>query len=142
MTLAEKILAAHSGEDKVNPGEFLNVRVDLVLANDVTAPLAIKEFERHSRLGFITKEAFLGEVTRLRKLGFKRITLKTGAYSAIELAMALRYGSEAKIDLITIDGAPGGTGMSPWSMMTSGASQLSTWKLLPISSLKNWLVRD
>jgi glutamate synthase domain-containing protein 2 len=78
---------------------------------------AIKEFERHSRLGFVTKEVFLREVERLRKLGFKRITLKTGAYSAVELAMALRYGSEAKIDLITIDGAPGGTGMSPWSMM-------------------------
>jgi glutamate synthase domain-containing protein 2 len=78
---------------------------------------AIKEFERHSRLGFVTKEAFLQEVERLRRLGFKRITLKTGAYSAAELAMALRYGSEAKLDLITIDGAPGGTGMSPWSMM-------------------------
>ena len=31
----------------------------------------------------------------------------------VELAMALRYGAEAKLDLITIDGAPGGTGMSP-----------------------------
>ncbi|WP_394295842.1 glutamate synthase-related protein [Methanosphaerula palustris] len=31
--------------------------------------------------------------------------------------MVLRYGSEAKIDLLTIDGAPGGTGMSPWPMM-------------------------
>lgn len=46
MTLAEKVLAAHSGKEKVSPGEFLNVRVDLVLANDVTAPLAIKEFQR------------------------------------------------------------------------------------------------
>ena len=46
MTLAEKILAAHSGKDKVNPGEFINARVDLVLANDITAPLAIKEFQR------------------------------------------------------------------------------------------------
>jgi len=79
---------------------------------------AIKEFERHSRLGFVTKEAFLQEIERLRKLGFKRITLKTGAYSAVELAMALRYGSEAKVDLITIDGASGGTGMSPWLMMS------------------------
>ncbi len=78
---------------------------------------ALKEFERHSRLGFVTKEGFLEEVDRLRALGFKRITLKTGAYSAIELAMALRYGSEAKLDLLTIDGAPGGTGMSPWPMM-------------------------
>jgi 3-isopropylmalate/(R)-2-methylmalate dehydratase large subunit len=46
LTLAEKILAAHSGKGKVSPGEFINVRVDLVLSNDITAPLAIKEFNR------------------------------------------------------------------------------------------------
>ncbi len=78
---------------------------------------AIRDFERHSRLGFITKEGFLEEVDRLRDIGFRRITLKTGAYSAVELAMAIRYGAEAKIDLLTIDGASGGTGMSPWPMM-------------------------
>jgi glutamate synthase domain-containing protein 2 len=78
---------------------------------------AIKEFERHSRLGFVTEEGFFKEIERLRKLGFKRITLKTGAYSQVELAMAIRWGAEAKLDLLTIDGAPGGTGMSPWPMM-------------------------
>jgi len=78
---------------------------------------AIKEFERHSRLGFVTYDGFMAEIDRLRDLGFKRITLKTGAYSMVELAMALRYGAEAKLDLLTIDGAPGGTGMSPWPMM-------------------------
>ncbi len=78
---------------------------------------AIKEFERHSRLGFIDEEGFLAECERLRGLGFKRITLKTGAYGLRELAMALKWGSKAKIDLLTIDGAPGGTGMSPWRMM-------------------------
>jgi glutamate synthase domain-containing protein 2 len=78
---------------------------------------AIKEFERHSRLGFVSEESFLAEIKRLRDLGFKRITLKTGAYSMRELAMALKYASLAKIDLLTIDGAPGGTGMSPWRMM-------------------------
>ncbi len=78
---------------------------------------AIKEFERHSRLGFIDEEGFLAECDRLRALGFKRITLKTGAYGLRELAMALKWGSKAKIDLLTIDGAPGGTGMSPWRMM-------------------------
>ncbi|MDI6718411.1 MAG: FMN-binding glutamate synthase family protein [Methanomicrobiales archaeon] len=77
----------------------------------------IDEFERHSRLGFVTHEGFLEEVDRLRDIGFKRVTLKTGAYSMVELAMALRFGAEAKIDLLTIDGAPGGTGMSPWPMM-------------------------
>jgi glutamate synthase domain-containing protein 2 len=78
---------------------------------------AIKEFERHSRLGFIEEKGFYAEVNRLRKLGFKRITLKTGAYGLRELAMAIKWSSKAKIDLLTIDGAPGGTGMSPWRMM-------------------------
>jgi glutamate synthase domain-containing protein 2 len=78
---------------------------------------SLKEFERHSRLGFIGEEEFYSEVKRLRELGFKRITLKTGAYGLRELAMAIKWGSKAKIDLLTIDGAPGGTGMSPWRMM-------------------------
>jgi glutamate synthase domain-containing protein 2 len=78
---------------------------------------AIKEFERHSRLGFVTEESFMSEVARLRALGFKRITLKTGAYSLTDLAMALKFSSKAKIDLLTIDGSSGGTGMSPWRMM-------------------------
>ena len=46
MTIAEKILAAHCGKTKVSPGELINVRVDLVLSNDITAPIAIREFER------------------------------------------------------------------------------------------------
>jgi len=79
---------------------------------------AIKEFERHSRLGFVDEEAFYKEVQRLRKLGFKRVTLKTGAYGLRELAMAIKWSSKAMIDLLTIDGAPGGTGMSPWPMMS------------------------
>lgn len=78
---------------------------------------AFKQFERHSRLGFVDREGFMKECERLRRLGFQRITLKTGAYGLRELAMAIRWGSDAKIDLLTIDGAPGGTGMSPWRMM-------------------------
>jgi len=46
MTLAEKILAAHCGKKSVSPGEFVNVKADMVLANDVTAPIAIREFKR------------------------------------------------------------------------------------------------
>jgi 3-isopropylmalate/(R)-2-methylmalate dehydratase large subunit len=46
LTLSEKILAAHSGRQHVAPGDFLNVKVDMVMANDITAPLAIKEFHR------------------------------------------------------------------------------------------------
>ncbi|MDH4178995.1 MAG: glutamate synthase-related protein, partial [Armatimonadota bacterium] len=78
---------------------------------------ALKQFERHSRLGFVDEEGFMKEVERLRGLGAKRVTLKTGAYPMRELAMAIKWCSDAKIDLLTIDGAPGGTGMSPWRMM-------------------------
>jgi glutamate synthase (NADPH) GltB2 subunit (EC 1.4.1.13) len=77
----------------------------------------IREFERHSRLGMVDEEAFLKEVERLRKIGAKYITLKTGAYRPADLARAVKFASEAKIDLLTVDGAGGGTGMSPWRMM-------------------------
>ncbi len=43
-TITEKIIAAHAGLDTVSPGQLVNVRVDLALANDVTAPLAIQAF--------------------------------------------------------------------------------------------------
>jgi len=46
VTITEKILAAHCGREEVHPGELINARVDLVLANDITAPIAIKEFNR------------------------------------------------------------------------------------------------
>ncbi|OPZ96315.1 MAG: 2,3-dimethylmalate dehydratase large subunit [Planctomycetes bacterium ADurb.Bin412] len=46
MTLTEKILAAHAGKKRVEPGELINARVDLVLGNDITAPMALQEFEK------------------------------------------------------------------------------------------------
>ena len=46
MTITEKILAAHAGKEQVVPGELINARVDLVLGNDITAPVAIREFEK------------------------------------------------------------------------------------------------
>lgn len=45
-TLAEKILARHSGRDSVKPDDFVMAELDLVLGNDITAPVAIKEFRR------------------------------------------------------------------------------------------------
>ncbi|MEI6554126.1 MAG: glutamate synthase-related protein [Paludibacter sp.] len=85
---------------------------------------AITSFARHSRLGSTDKhnveavrEDFMSAITYLRKIGFKRITLKTGAYGMENLAMAIRFAADAKLDLLTIDGSGGGTGMSPWNMM-------------------------
>jgi glutamate synthase domain-containing protein 2 len=85
---------------------------------------AVTAFARHSRLGATNKhkvddvrEDFMNNVAYLRKLGFKRISLKTGAYGMENLAMAIRFAADAQLDLLTIDGAGGGTGMSPWNMM-------------------------
>ncbi|MBW1916755.1 MAG: FMN-binding glutamate synthase family protein [Deltaproteobacteria bacterium] len=77
----------------------------------------ISEFERHSRLGMVTEESFYKEVERLRRIGAKYVTLKTGAYRPADLARAIKFSSEARLDMLTIDGAGGGTGMSPWRMM-------------------------
>jgi glutamate synthase domain-containing protein 2 len=87
---------------------------------------SIKSFARHSRLGGTNIDAvdqvrkdFMDSVDYLRSIGFKRISLKTGSYGMEELAMAIKFASDAKCDLLTIDGSGGGTGMSPWNMMQS-----------------------
>jgi hypothetical protein len=87
---------------------------------------SIKSFARHSRLGGthldtveLVREDFMKSVDYLRSLGFSRISLKTGSYGMEELAMAIKFASDANLDLLTIDGAGGGTGMSPWNMMQS-----------------------
>jgi 3-isopropylmalate/(R)-2-methylmalate dehydratase large subunit len=46
MTITEKILAAHAGREFVEPGELVNVKVDIALGNDITAPVAIREFSK------------------------------------------------------------------------------------------------
>jgi len=78
---------------------------------------AFKEFERHSRVGMVTEESFAKRVEELRKAGAKYVFLKTGAYRPVDLARAVAYASKYKIDLLTVDAAGGGTGMSPWRMM-------------------------
>jgi len=78
---------------------------------------AFAEFERHSRVGMVSEDGFHARVAELRNAGAKYVFLKTGAYRAADLARAVKFASDAKIDLLTVDGAGGGTGMSPWRMM-------------------------
>ena len=47
MTITEKILAEHAGKKEVHPGELITAKIDLAMANDVTAPLAIKILEKY-----------------------------------------------------------------------------------------------
>ncbi len=85
---------------------------------------AIKAFARHSRLGYTdlssadrVEESFVQHVEYLRKIGYKRISLKTGSYGMEALAMAIKFATDSGLDLLTVDGSGGGTGMSPWNMM-------------------------
>jgi glutamate synthase domain-containing protein 2 len=78
---------------------------------------AFKEFERHSRVGMVTEESFGKRIEELRRAGARYIFLKTGAYRPADLARALAFCSKFKLDMLTVDGAGGGTGMSPWRMM-------------------------
>ncbi len=76
-----------------------------------------RTFERHSRVGMPEERSFVEDVAWLRDQGAQRVFLKTGAYHPGIVAFTLRCASQAKVDLVTFDGAGGGTGMSPVPMM-------------------------
>ncbi len=56
MTMSQKILAYHAGLDEVKPGQLINAKLDMVLANDITAPVAINEFEKCGADSIFNKE--------------------------------------------------------------------------------------
>ncbi|KYK23639.1 glutamate synthase [Thermoplasmatales archaeon SM1-50] len=92
---------------------------------------SFREFERHSRVGMVSEIDFLKRVKELRDYGAKHVFLKTGAYRPADLARAVKYSSKAEIDLLTVDAAGGGTGMSPWRMMNEwGIPQIEIYSLL------------
>lgn len=115
------------GEVKINnlkKAQLLYERGYVVLPNP-TDPHVIKafergtfkEFERHSRVGMVSEESFAKRVEELRRAGARYIFLKTGAYRPADLARAVLFACKYKLDLLTVDAAGGGTGMSPWRMM-------------------------
>jgi glutamate synthase domain-containing protein 2 len=115
------------GEVKIRDlkkAQLLSQRGYLVLPNPMDPKIiedfrkgTFKEFERHSRVGMVTEESFAKRVEELRRAGAKYVFLKTGAYRPTDLARAIVFASRYRIDLLTVDGAGGGTGMSPWRMM-------------------------
>lgn len=83
---------------------------------------SFSSFERHSRVGMPEERSFIDDVAWLRAQGARRVFLKTGAYKPAVVAFTMKCASQARVDLVTFDGAGGGTGMSPVPMMNECAT--------------------
>jgi hypothetical protein len=81
----------------------------------------IQDFERHSRVGLSSTEDVLELIDKLRSGGTKNIFIKTGGYRPSDTAWIIRMAVEGKVDGLTVDGAGGGTGMSPVNHMNEGS---------------------
>ena len=55
MTMTQKILAAHAGLPEVKAGQLIRAKLDMVLGNDITSPVAIREFEKEGFTGVFDK---------------------------------------------------------------------------------------
>ncbi len=74
-------------------------------------------FEKIGKLPLWTPEELVRRVAELRRLGAERVCFKTGPFDPRDIAAILEIASEAGVDLVTLDGAGGGTGHSPAKMM-------------------------
>ena len=73
MTMSQKILAAHCGKERVVPGELVLAKVDFVLGNDITAPVAVNEFEKLGRDKGWKIQTVVSLFARLTERGFLRV---------------------------------------------------------------------
>lgn len=58
MTMTQKILAAHAGLESVQAGQLINAKLDMVLGNDVTSPVAINEMNKFGKIPCLIKQEF------------------------------------------------------------------------------------
>ena len=68
MTMTQKILAAHAGLDIVVAGQLIKAKLDMVLGNDITTPVAINEFKKHGFTEVFDKEKVSLVIVALRRL--------------------------------------------------------------------------
>ncbi len=74
-------------------------------------------FEKIGKLPMWNEELLISRVTEMRRLGAEHICFKTGPFDPKDLITILKIASKAGVDLVTFDGAGGGTGNSPCKMM-------------------------
>lgn len=74
-------------------------------------------FYIYTRLPLWDETYLVGRIESLRKMGIKNFYLKMAGYDRVDLERVIRIGSQAQVDMITFDGAGGGSGYSPTKMM-------------------------
>ncbi|HKM39374.1 MAG TPA: glutamate synthase-related protein, partial [bacterium] len=74
-------------------------------------------FEKIDKLPFWTEEILVSRVSELKRLGAERVCFKTGPFDPRDLTKIIQIAIKAEVDLITFDGAGGGSGHSPAKMM-------------------------
>jgi hypothetical protein len=92
-------------------------------------------FEKIGKLPMWSPEALVDRVAELRRLGAERVCFKTGPFDPRDIATILDIASEVGVDLVTLDGAGGGTGHSPAKMMNEWGMPTVTleaivWRIL------------
>lgn len=87
-------------------------------------------FEKIGKLPLWTPEALVARVADLRRRGARRVCFKTGPFDPRDIATILAVASEARVDLVTLDGAGGGTGHSPVKMMNEWGMPTVTLEVL------------
>jgi hypothetical protein len=96
-----------------------------IIVPDPTDPIAVESyancvgpvFEKIGKLPMWNPEELVQRVADLRSLGAERVCFKTGPFDSRDIATIIEIASEAGVDLVTLDGAGGGTGHSPTKMM-------------------------
>ena len=96
------------------------------------------EFEKIGKLPMWTPEVLKARVAELRGLGAQRICFKTGPFDPRDIARILEIASDAGVDLVTLDGAGGGTGHSPVKMMNEWGMPTVTLETLVWRLLSSW----
>jgi hypothetical protein len=93
-------------------------------------------FEKIGKLPMWTPEELVQRVAELRSLGAERVCFKTGPFDPRDIATILDIASEARVDLVTLDGGGGGTGHSPAKMMNEWGMPTVTLETIVCRILK------
>ena len=104
MTMTQKILAAHAGLDTVSPGQLIKAKLDIVLGNDITTPVAVNEFKKAVFDGVFDKDKIAIVLDHVKGSGVKAVEETASNHSMTVSAETWdSYIEAVKADLAEIE---------------------------------------